>query len=205
MSDGSKSDASPRFPLVVTVRDGTEVLVRQVCPEDKDLLREGMKALSDDSRRFRFLHSVAGLTDDMLRKFTDVDHTDHEAVVAFDVSGGAKIPVGIARYIRNEGSKTTAEVAITIVDDHQGRGLGTLLLAILARLAIGVGIEEFTAHVLTENVRMLEVFDELGAITARRPGGETDVRIPLFDDASHYPDTPVGDVFRHIHDLCLSA
>lgn len=201
MSGRSNSDVSTRFPLVVPVRDGTEVLVRQVCPEDKDLLREGMKALSDDSRRFRFLHSVAGLTDDMLRKFTDVDHTDHEAVVAFDVTAGASIPAGIARYIRNPDSEATAEVAITIVDDHQGRGLGTLLLAILGRLAIGAGIVEFTAHVLTENVRMLEVFDELGAITVRRPGGETDVRIPLFDDASHYPATPVGEVFRHVHDL----
>lgn len=205
MSGLSRPDASPRFPLVVTVRDGTEVLVRQVCPQDKDLLREGMKALSSDSRRFRFLHSVAGLTDDMLRKFTDVDHTDHEAVVAFDVTAGARIPAGIARYIRNEGPEQTAEVAITIIDDYQGRGLGTLLLAILARLAIGSGIDEFTAHVLTENVRMLEVFDELGAITVRRPGGETDVRIPLFDDASHYPETPVGDVFRDIEALCLSA
>lgn len=205
MPGRSKSDALPRFPLVMTVRDGTEILVRQVCPDDKGLLREGMSALSDESRRFRFLHSVAGLTDDMLRKFTDVDHTDHEAVVAFDVTGEEKIPAGIARYIRNEGSEATAEVAVTIMDDYQGRGLGTLLLAILARLAIGAGIEEFTAHVLTENVRMLEVFDELGAITVREPGGETDVRIPLFDDASHYPETPVGDVFRHVHDRCLST
>jgi len=205
MPNRSKSDGSPLFPFVMTVRDGTEILVRQVRPADKDMLREGMMALSDESRRFRFLHSVAGLTDDMLRKFTDVDHTDHEAVVAFDVTAGAKVPAGIARYIRNADSESTAEVAITIIDDYQGRGLGTLLLAVLARLAIGAGISEFTAHVLTENVRMLEVFDELGAITVREPGGETDVRIPLFDDASHYPETPVGHVFRRVHDRCLST
>src|SRR5262249_4516593 len=83
----------------------------------------GFARLSPESRRLRFLRRKDALTPAELRYFTDVDHHDHEALGALDHTGGRG--VGIARYVRDSGDPHSAEIAVTVVDDWQGRGLGT--------------------------------------------------------------------------------
>ena len=114
-------------------------------------------------------------------------------------------PIGVARYIRMAEKTSSAEVAVTVVDSHQQRGLGTLLLAYLACRAIGNDIEEFFAVVLADNYRMLEVFTELGSSKKLTSEGEVEVRIPLFADATQYSQTPAGDVFRQVFESFTSS
>ena len=107
----------------VVLRDGSAVLIRQVRSTDAPLLADGFARLSAASRQMRFLGVKKQLSAAELRYLTDVDHHDHEALGALDQAGGHG--VGIARYIRDADDPQAAEIAVTIVDEWQGRGLGT--------------------------------------------------------------------------------
>src|SRR4051794_10016869 len=95
----------------------------------------------------------------MLRYFTEVDHRDHEALVAFDPETGQM--VGVARYVR-EDDPDLAEAAITVADEWHGRGLGTTLLNELAERAREEGVRKFTAYVLAKNDDMIDLLFRLG-------------------------------------------
>ena len=198
MAGQSSIDVAAAFPIQTVLRDGTPVLIRQIQPEDKHLLEIGLEHLSPQDRHSRFFGPVSKLSDKVLRQFTEIDHVTHEAMIALDISETPGNPVGVARYIRIPGTNSYFEVAVTIIDNHQGKGLGTLLLAVLAHRTTENGITDFTASVLGDNHRMLELFKELGATTAHATAGEMDILIPLFADATLYPQTPVGDVFRQV-------
>jgi len=189
----------PPRTLVTSLWDGTPVLIRPVVPEDARLLREGFERLSDVSRYQRFLHPVKELTTAQLRYFTEIDYRDHMAWVAVDLSQPSRPGVGIARYIRFPHRRNAAEVAVTVVDAHQGTGLGTLLLGMLARSAVENRIDTWVAEVLTENTAMLNLFRDLGAHDARlQEGGVVQVEIPVPRDPSQLPETPAGKVFRAV-------
>ncbi|HEX9611715.1 MAG TPA: GNAT family N-acetyltransferase [Gemmatimonadales bacterium] len=197
---------SPLRALVASLRDGTPVLVRPVRPADAPLLREGFERLSDLSRYRRFLRPVKELSDAQLRYFTEIDYRDHMAWLAVDLSQPSRPGVGIARYIRCAHRPTVAEVAVTVVDTHQGKGLGTLLLGRLALSAVENGIDTWVAYVLTENTPMLELFRDLGATEAKlEEPGVMRVEIPVPPDPSQLPHTPAGKVFRAVARVTSSA
>ena len=141
------------------IRDGSQVDVRPIEPGDKDALREGFERLSLQSRHERFLSPLDHLSAGMLEYFTEVDHHDHEALVAFDLDSGQM--VGVARYVR-EKDPAVAEAAITVADDWHGRGLGTELLHELAERAREEGVRRFTALVLARNEDMIDMLFRLG-------------------------------------------
>jgi len=149
----------------VILRDRSAVLIRQIRSEDAPLLADGFDRLSPRSRQLRFLRAKDKLTPAELRYLTDVDHHDHEALAALDQSDGRG--VGIARYIRDADDPQAAEIAVTIVDDWQGKGLGTELLARLSDRARHEGIRRFTALVSSDNVPMTRL---LRKMRARRVG-----------------------------------
>lgn len=151
-------DASPEAIESVTLRDGSVLQVRQVRPDDKAAIVAGFERLSPESRYRRFFSPLNRLRESDLRYLTEVDHRDHEALIA--MSGGE--PVGVARYVRGERHEE-AEVAVTIVDDWQGRGAATALLDRLVERARANGIERFLAVVLEENADALELFRNLAA------------------------------------------
>ena len=133
----------------VVLRDGSAILIRQIHRADAPLLADGFTRLSAQSRQMRFLTAKKELSPAELRYFTDLDHHDHEALGALDHAGGRG--VGIARYVRDAHDPHTAEIAVTIVDDWQGRGLGTELLAQLSDRARQEGIRYFIALVSAGN------------------------------------------------------
>ena len=132
------------------LRDGSRVLIRPVQSADAPLLADGFARLSATSRWMRFLTPKKELTPAELRFLTDLDHHDHEALGALDHRDGRG--VGVARFVRQADDPWGADVAVTIVDEWQGRGLGTELLARLSDRAREVNIRRFTALVAAENV-----------------------------------------------------
>ena len=161
----------------VRLRDGSAVLIRPVRPADDGLLAEGFARLSDRSRRMRFLGPKEALSAAELRYFTDVDHRDHEALGALDhVRGGG---VGIARYVRDREDPHTAEIAVTVIDDWQGRGLGTELLARLSERACQEGISRFTAAVAADNAAMARLVRSFGGDLMRREFGTLEYEMAL--------------------------
>ena len=159
------------------LRDGAEVLIRPVRPGDADLLAEGFERLSPESRRLRFLTAKDALRPAELRYLTDVDHHDHEAIGALDPVTGQG--AGIARYIRDTRDPRTAEIAVTIVDGWQGRGLGTALMARLAEHAQGEGIERFVALTAGGNVAMGLLLRHMGGTVLAREFGTIEYELDL--------------------------
>ena len=113
----------------------------------------------------RFLMAKQELSPSELRYFTSVDHHDHEALGALDHDDGRG--VAIARYIRHPAEPDAAEIALTVIDDWQRRGLGTELLGRLADRACQEGIRRFTALVAAENAAMSGLLDSLRADLVR--------------------------------------
>lgn len=190
---------APTHTYRTTLRDGIPVLIRPVVPEDKRLLQEGFARLSDVSRYRRFMRTLNELSEEQLRFFTEIDYCDHMAWVALDLSQPGHPAVGIARYIRFDDRPNVAEVAVTTVDAYQGKGLGTLLLSVLAQSSVENGIDTWIANVLTENTPMLKLFKDLGAraATFEEPGLAT-VEIPVPRDPRKTPRTAAGKVFRAV-------
>jgi len=185
-------------PIEATLRDGTPVLVRMVEAEDKDALAEGITRLSARSRYLRFHAGVEQLTDEQLRYLTDVDQRDHVAWVAMAREDDEDTGVGVARFVRLSDEPGVAEAAITVLDEYQGRGLGTLLLGVLASAAIRRGVTTFRSYVLGENVGMLAVFDALGAQRSEEEPGVYRVDLEVPRTLSGLTDAPLGKVIRAV-------
>jgi RimJ/RimL family protein N-acetyltransferase len=164
-------------PHRVTLRSGQRVLIRAVRPADAPGLAEAFEQLSETSRYRRFFAVKPRLSEQSLAYFTEVDHHDHEAVVA--VAPGSGQLVGVARFIRNPAEPDRAEVAVTVIDSWQQRGVGTVLLRELAHRAAEEGIRQFTAEILAENQPMLTLAHQLGPAETAYSGSTVSARIDL--------------------------
>jgi GNAT superfamily N-acetyltransferase/nucleotide-binding universal stress UspA family protein len=156
---------------------GSAVRLRPITAADRELLSAGFERLSPESRYRRFFSPVAHLSERQLDYLSDVDHHDHEALVALAEDTGDL--VGVARYVRTRPG--VGEPAIVVADDWQGRGLGRQLLDALADRAREEGIESFVAPVLAENRPAIALFERLsqGEATVRHDGIEVELTIPL--------------------------
>jgi GNAT superfamily N-acetyltransferase len=180
------------------LRDGTSVLLRQIRPQDRARLAEGLRRLSPASRYLRFHAAIDRLSDAQLDYLTDVDHHDHEAIVALDLDRPERPGIGVARYIREPFEPEVAEAAITVADEYHGQGAGTLLLGALAGRARAAGITVFRNYVLDGNLGMLEVFDHLGAERQLETDGLWRVDLDVPEDEHHVPDSGAGRAFLEI-------
>jgi RimJ/RimL family protein N-acetyltransferase len=192
------------FPeRTAALRDGTRVLLREARPEDAPLVRLGFEQLSDRSRQFRFLRNIPSLSDDDLSFLGTVE--TNEVIGALDLATDPPRPVGLARYIRLPGRTHAAEMAVTVVDSHQRRGLGTLLLGCLAWQAERTGIDGFVALVHARNHQMLRLLEDLGAKAEEDHGEEVQLFVPLHQDPAGYPANRAGDAFRAAYALADGA
>jgi RimJ/RimL family protein N-acetyltransferase len=145
------------------LRDGTTVTVRPIKPEDKEALASGLSRVSPESRYRRFLRPVTSLSPKELAYLTEIDYTNHFAWVAVDPDDD-QLGLGVARYVRDAKDPEVAEAAVIVVDDYQGKGLGTILLRLLVATAVDNGITTFRGWVLGDNVEILRPLERLGAL-----------------------------------------
>jgi GNAT superfamily N-acetyltransferase len=164
--------------------DGSRIEIRALTAADKDGLEAGFRRLSPLSRYRRFLTAAPELSARQLAYLTDIDHHDHEALVA--VEPASRHGLGVARYVRSPERPGEAEVAVAVADDWQQRGLGTLLLRHLAARAREEGITSFTGILLRDNAPMRHVLDALGHVEVRDASGET------LEVALRIPEDPLG-------------
>ncbi|MGZ5357199.1 MAG: GNAT family N-acetyltransferase, partial [Solirubrobacterales bacterium] len=157
----------------IALRDGSTVHVRPVRPEDEEALHEFLSGLSEESRVFRFFSGGTDLRESA-HLMADVDYRGRYGLVATRDEGRL---VGQGTYL--ESAPGRAEVAFTIADEMQGRGLGTILLAHLAEVAEESGIDVFEAEVMAQNHKMIEVFRESGLpVEMRAEYGAIRVELP---------------------------
>ena len=152
------------YLVVDTLKDGTAVTIRAIRRDDRGRLLEAFSNLERESIYTRFFSFKKGLTDKDLDQFTDVDF--HRVVALVVTTGTADRETLIAggRYISDEaqGPCRSAELAFTTEEDYQGRGIASLLLAHLTRIAREQGVSQFEADVLAGNRPMLNVFGHSG-------------------------------------------
>ncbi|MET0467773.1 MAG: GNAT family N-acetyltransferase [Aeromicrobium sp.] len=146
----------PAWEADVLLKDGRVAQIRPIVPEDAPRFVAFYDRVSAESKYFRFFAPYPRLSDRDVARFTTVDHDKR---VAFVVTQQDDI-IAVGRY--DAVSDDEAEVAFLVEDAHQGRGIGQLLLEHLAQAGRERGFTEFTAEVLPENVRMLQVFREMG-------------------------------------------
>jgi RimJ/RimL family protein N-acetyltransferase len=157
--------ATPDLSVHASLRDGSSILIRRLRPDDAPLVESGFLRLSEESRRLRFLTPKPSLSPAELRYLVEVDGHRHEALCAIDPASNEGI--GIARFVRDEEDRTRAEVAVTVVDAWQRRGVGTLLLEALTDRARAEGITCFTAIVSADNRNMRGLLARLDAPVQR--------------------------------------
>lgn len=155
-------------PLVI--RDTPTLLVRELETGDGPAIAYLFRHLGERSRYQRFLHPKRELSPAELAGLTAVDHWHHDAVIAF--SALPRRPVGVARYVRSD-NFDVAELAVTVVDDWQRRGVGSTLVAVLSEHAARAGIRRLTATVLRENRGALALAHRLGHPVVLHAGGGT--------------------------------
>lgn len=148
--------------------DGRAVRIRPVLPSDADELQRFHSTLSERTRYLRYFGSHNVLSQAELDRMTHIDYSSRMAFVALL---GDEI-IGTAVYEGQPGS-TIAEVAFTLSDEHQGRGLGSIFLEHLAGAAAESGIRRFEAEVLSENRQMIQVFRRAGYDVSRSFDGSS--------------------------------
>jgi len=150
-------------PPAARPRDLTEYRFRRIEPADAPRLAHAFTQLSPTSRYHRFLAPVQSLSEAQLRTFAEVDFVDHVAWVAEVTDRPERTLAGVGRWIRSTRDPACAEIALTVLDAYQGRGLGTALLGLLVGSARSRGIQWFEATVLGENLRMRALLSRCGA------------------------------------------
>ena len=160
-------------------RDGRTFVIRPLEPDDKPLLVEGLKQMSEESRYRRFLAPKPSFTAAELAYLTEVDHRDHEALIAIEPESGD--PVGVARYVRSQAEPEVAEAALAVVDEWQHCGVGTALLRTLIARARQEDVRRFRATVLGDNQPMFKLLDRPGLQPAGRERSGPGVQAMEFD------------------------
>lgn len=143
---------------------GRPVLLRPVRPEDSALLRAALRRLSPESRYQRFHAHVSDLPPAAWQYLSRVDGHDHVAIVAIALPATL---VGVARFIRLPKEPRAAEVAVTVVDEYQRKGIGTWLLDALSGGARERDIDELVAYALAENTAIRRLLERQGAVVTQ--------------------------------------
>lgn len=182
----------------LVLKDGSRVLIRPGLPTDRELLAREFERLSPESRYRRFFTPMNVMSKSLLDYLTSMDYVDHFAWAALSADPGPDGELkglGVSRYIRLK-DPTAAEMAVTVVDDWQGKGLGRILLDALVLEALENGITRFEGDVLVENRAMQEMLRRTGA-TFRPEGGGVlrfSIDLPARDEALR--DSPFADLLR---------
>jgi acyl-CoA hydrolase/GNAT superfamily N-acetyltransferase len=150
-----------------TTKEGLTVFLRPVKITDEHRLKDFFYSLSSDCMYHRFISTRADMPHERLQKFVVVDYKKEMVILAVLVEDAGEMIVGMGQYFINE-SAHTAEVAFVVRDGYQNRGIGMELLSYLTQLAKKNGLHGFTAEVLMDNKKMLQLFEKMGFVIEKR-------------------------------------
>lgn len=167
-----------------TLKDGRQVVIRSIRPDDAELLVRLFYRLSDRSKRLRFHASVEHLSPEQIQEEAEtlaaINPQQDAALIATTKENGAEHIVAVVRFSRANPTDALAEIAMLVRDDFQNQGLGTYLTCKLTNIARSMGIQQFVASIIPENHQVLRVFEKLSLpIKQEKYIGETQVFVSL--------------------------
>lgn len=139
------------------IKDDLIIFIRPLMKEDRKAFINAFSKLSDKTKQLRFLTSTDALSEKEFDYLVNVDHENHVAYCAFHNQKGEDVGVGVARYIKSIKKPNTAEIAVTIVDEFQGIGIGKLLIQNIVEHAKKHGIEKLVANAYYFNNTILNI------------------------------------------------
>lgn len=166
-------DAMQSARFNVSLKDGTQCMLRLCCHQgdmhDTTSLKQGIQSawchLSPESRYYRFGYGVNRLTERQLDYLADLDNRDRLAWCAFVQSETVSTGIGLARYVRLKDEPDVAEFAITVIDEYQHSGLGSLLMARIIESAKAADLKGLRGYVQKGNKAMLALAEKFGGVT----------------------------------------
>jgi protein lysine acetyltransferase len=153
-------------PIPIRVRDGTGLMLRPVLPGDDQRTMHGHIQFSSETLYRRFMTARVP-SPALLQYLAEVDYVEHFVWVVTDGDD----PVADARFVREENDAKIAEIAFTVADAYQGRGIGSFLISALSIAARVDGVERFCARMLSDNAPMRAIMDHYGAVWEREDVG----------------------------------
>jgi len=179
------------------IRDNTYICFKTLGKDDREKFIDGFKRLSKKTVYRRFFGFMKELTDKQVDDFLNTDKKDHIAWAAFDIVADDAIGIGVGRFKRSEFNPKEAEMALTVLDDYQDKGVGSVLLAIMYYLAGKLEIDILTGNILSENAKLIRRFMELGA-KMDRIKNEYQMRLPVYTDFNAIPKTNYSGIIKTI-------
>ena len=157
------------YHVTETLSDGCKVHIRAQRPGDREALLAAVERASSETLYHRFFAAKRAFSEQEEHFFLDIDFVNHVALLAEATEDGRPAIVGGCRYVVVEPGR--AEVAFSVIDAYQKKGLGTALMRLIAAIGREAGIKELVADVLSDNVPMLKVFERSGfAMTSKHEG-----------------------------------
>ncbi|WP_051564389.1 bifunctional acetate--CoA ligase family protein/GNAT family N-acetyltransferase [Desulfovermiculus halophilus] len=161
-----------QYESYATTKNGLDIFIRPIKPEDAPLLTDFFKTLSQQTVYFRFFRPLKQLPKDMLVRFTQIDYDREIALVALHESEGGEEMLGAARVIK-EHHANSGEFAVLVSDSWQGQGIGAALLKTCLTIAQERGLQRVWGCVLSGNTQMRALGKKLG-FDIKRDQGTTD-------------------------------
>ncbi len=166
-----------QYEETVALRDGSQIFVRPIRPDDESMMREMFYDFSEQTKYLRYHAALKSMPHNKLQVFCTVDYTSEMAIIAIYGPPGEERVVGVARYM-TDAEGDSAEVAFTVADDWQRKGLGSYFFNRLVQIGREQGIRTFSAYVLVENSGMLKIFHRSGLVVETVNEGEV-VRVEM--------------------------
>jgi len=158
-----KWDEVMHYRVTEHLRNGLEVTIRAIKPDDKELIVAAFRELDEATVYMRFFELKKEITDRELKWATEIDFVSNVALAACILENGRERIIGIGRYVAAELTPpSSAEVAFVVEEDYHGLGLASILLRHLVSIGRRQGISRFEAEVLRSNKAMLRVFSRAG-------------------------------------------
>jgi len=166
-----------KYEKSLSLRDGTEVLIRPIKPEDAESEREFILGLSDETSFYRFFAIPHEPSPEMIRELCTIDYEKQMALVAETRHGERKLFAGVGRIM--ESTENRAEMAIVVGDYFQGKGLAGQLMALLLDFAKERKFASVYALILPENMPMINLARKLGFHIAHHEDKLVIAELPL--------------------------
>jgi GNAT superfamily N-acetyltransferase len=167
------------------LENGCEILVREIEYEDRRHFLNGIRSLSKESLYHRFNSTTFSLTKKYLDYFTDIDSENHCAAGAIDLSKPDEPGIAVGRFIRLKKEPEVAELAITVLDEYQRLGIGTILFLELCRIGQSKNVQHFTFTIHAQRRVLVHYMLQHGAVFKNRSGSQIELSFPLSSAADY--------------------